>query len=59
MLETSDYGDGISHEGVMEAGKFVANQQLELLKFLLKESGRDTMNITIVGHVRCTTRRQP
>ena len=52
MLDTSPYRDGVSHEGVMQAGKFVAEQQRDLLKYLLKESGRDTLNITVIGHVR-------
>lgn len=50
MLEASEYRDGVSHEGVTDAGKFVVEKHSELLQYLLKESGMDTLNITVVGH---------
>lgn len=50
LLDTTEYREGVSHEGVTEAGKFVVNKHLELLQYMLKESGMDMLDITIVGH---------
>lgn len=58
MLDASEYRDGISHEGVTEAGKFVANKHLDLFQYLLKESGKEKLDITIVGHSLGKLRQQ-
>lgn len=50
MLDASEYRDGISHQGVTQSGKFVVDKHLELLQYILKESGRKTLNLKIVGH---------
>jgi hypothetical protein len=50
LLETSEYKDGIAHDGILHSGKYLVNKHLELFQHLLKESKRDKIRLSLVGH---------
>ncbi|KAG7347293.1 lipase class 3 [Nitzschia inconspicua] len=50
LLEASPYRDGCAHDGVCQSGRYLVETHTDLLMKILKMSGRDKINLTLLGH---------
>jgi hypothetical protein len=50
LIETSPYKGGLAHGGIQKAGDYLVEKHTPFLETLLKESKRDKIRLSIVGH---------
>lgn len=50
LIEASPYEDGMAHSGIQKSGCYLIDKHTEFLEKLLKESGRDRIRLSIIGH---------
>lgn len=50
LIETTPYDGGLAHGGIYQSGKYLVDKHTPLLQTLLKESKRDKIRLSIIGH---------
>lgn len=50
LIETNPYDDGLAHGGIHKSGHYLVEKHTPLLEKLLKESKRDKIRLSIIGH---------
>jgi hypothetical protein len=50
LLAPTEYRGGLVHEGLLHAGKGIAEKYLPILKDVHEQSGRDKLKLVLVGH---------
>jgi len=50
FMEATDYRGGKAHKGILESGRFLVGQHVELLEKLCKLANKKTVKLTLVGH---------
>lgn len=50
LCDTADYRGGKAHAMILKAGKYIAQEHLELLERLREEAGKKTIKVTLIGH---------
>ncbi len=50
LIETSPYKGGLAHGGIQQSGNYLVKKHTPFLETLLKESKRDKIRLSIIGH---------
>ena len=50
MLNATSYRSGVAHDGILKSGKFLAKLHIEKIRELWKVSGRDRVQVLLVGY---------
>lgn len=50
LIETSSYEDGLAHGGIQKSGNYLVEKHTQFFETLLKESKRDKIRLSIIGH---------
>ena len=50
LLESREYRGGFAHDGVCQSGLYLVEKHTEFFEHLLKESGRESIRLSLVGH---------
>ena len=50
MLNATTYRNGVAHDGIARAGKFITEHYIGEIQKLMEASGRDRVEVTLIGH---------
>lgn len=50
MLNATEYRTGVAHDGIARAGKYIVGQYINEIQRLMKASGRDRVEVTLIGY---------
>lgn len=50
MLNATSYRSGLAHDGILKSGKFLAKLHIEKIRDLWEVSGRDMVQVLLVGY---------
>jgi len=50
MINATSYRSGLAHDGILKSGKFLANLHIEKIRDLWEVSGRDRVQVLLVGY---------
>ena len=50
LMHPVEYRGGLAHDGIVKSGKYLCDKHTELLKDLVKLSGKKKINLSMIGH---------
>jgi hypothetical protein len=50
MLNATSFRKGVAHDGIARAGRYIVGQYIDKIRKLLEASGRDRVEITLIGY---------